>query len=84
MISTRSFGILVSSLLLLGCTRYRPEDLTLPFPPRPPLTWQLCKIINQARMEDVLCLSQADGAALAKWLDKVEAFKRARERLQDY
>jgi hypothetical protein len=64
--------------LALGCARFRPEPLYIQFPDPPKLTWYFC----EREGEQVLCLSQPDGAKLSKWFDKVRAFNHARERLQ--
>ena len=69
-----------SLLFLSGCARFRPEPLYIKFPEPPHLTFQLCWSDTEGAA--MVCLPQADGAALAKWMDKVRAFEAARERLQ--
>lgn len=75
----RSFIILAVLLLLLGgCAwfnRFRPEPVALPFPETPKLHFTCPAGSGQC------WLSQDDANKLAKYLDELRAFQRARERL---
>lgn len=73
----RSRSLIVLALLLGGCAwfaRFRPEPTALPFPDPPSLHFVRCDA-------DKVCLSQADGAKLSAWMDKLKAFQAARTRL---
>lgn len=60
-------------LSLLGCTSLRPEP-ALPFPDPPRI-----KFFRDANQNQ--CLSPGDAAQLDKWLEKLQEFRQARERL---
>lgn len=73
----RSHSLLLLVLVLAGCSwfaRFKPEPTVLPFPEPPALRFVLCDT-------DKVCLSQADGAKLSAWMDKLKAFQAARLRL---
>lgn len=67
-------GILMAFLctLLAGCVTVAYEP-ALPMPERPKLHFFLC--------EPNVCLSQEDADKLAKYLDKLNAFDAARQRM---
>lgn len=69
-----ALGCCLLLLLLAGCARWRPEPVALPFPDPPALTWRACG--------EEVCLSRAEADRLAEWLDAVNAFRHARERLR--
>lgn len=69
-------SIVLCSSLIVGCAAWRPAPTTLPFPVAP----QLHAIPGTDGDDGYLCLSRDTAIALAKWLDKIEAFKHAYER----
>jgi hypothetical protein len=64
------------SVLLAGCAATTPARL--PFPPGPALHGHM----GTDGDEDFLCFGRPDAVALARWMDKLEAFKHAYERGQ--
>ena len=76
-IARAAFLVMAVSLVMMvwgsGCVRvaYEPE---LEMPERPKLHWTVCG-------EKQLCLSDADADKLAKFLDKLNAFGAARQRM---
>ncbi len=61
-------------LLLVGCAGT--ATVQLPFPPGPVLHGSL----GTNGDEDFLCFGRDDAIALARWMDKLDAFKHAYER----
>lgn len=61
----------LAGLLLGGCVHVVND--ALPMPARPALTFFLCA--------PHVCLTEADADRLAKWLDQLNAFAAARERV---
>ena len=71
---TRSRSLAAGLALLPGCA-YVVAEPAFPAPERPPLAFFLIG-------RDV-CLSEEDGNALARYLEKLNALEAARERLQE-
>lgn len=63
---------------LAGCATFQ-HPAGLPLPDRPALAWSL--LDDPTSHAGMVCLSQRDGDALARYFDKVDAFSRAYQRL---
>lgn len=70
----RLAGLVLLAGLLAGCATWQGEPLLLDFPSPPPLTFR--------SDGSGVCLSAAEADRLAKWIDQLHAFRRARERLR--
>lgn len=79
-LSRSALAAVAVAAVLTGCARFRPEPLYIAFPEVPRIEYRLCDVDGEPA--PLVCLSQRDGAALSKWLDKVRAFDHARQRLQ--
>lgn len=66
-------------ILLAGCASWRREPALLEFPQPPHVEFFLCRIPKEHI--SMVCLSQDDASALVKWMDKLDAFEAARQRL---
>ena len=66
---------LLMAWLLWGCVSVQVEPL-LPFPDPPALQWTVCQPTK-------VCLSDADGDRLSKWLDKIRAYRAAIRRMEE-
>jgi len=64
----------VAALLLMGCSRHVIREPGLTMPHRPPMTWVRCQPGYQ-------CLNDADADQLVRYLDRLDGFEAARERL---
>lgn len=76
MILIKSLSSVLLALALAGCMLMRHEPL-LTFPDPPSLKFYRCV----TKSETMICFSQEDAAALDKWLEKVQLFEEARQRL---
>lgn len=70
----------IAAVLTMGCASMHPEPEHLVFPDYPDITWKLCR----TSFDTMICLSEPDASALAKWLEKVKSFEEARARLIRY
>lgn len=71
----RLWLILGLAVLLGGCPLHVWQEPPLPMPARPTISFAL--------VDGRVCLSQADAAELAKYLDKLNAFDAARQRAME-
>lgn len=63
-------------LALSACATGIREPVGLPFPESPPLAWTV------SRTGESVCLSVEDGGRLLKFMDQINAFRHAWERLR--
>jgi hypothetical protein len=66
-------GLILGVLLLGGCAFWRGEPTALRFPEPP--------AIGFYDADGAVCMTGSDADRLARWLDELNAFRRARERL---
>ena len=79
----RTFCVLMIALTLAGgCAMIHPEPQHLVFPEVPEIKFHVCG--NADRTIVMICMSEPDASALAKWMEKVKAFEEARNRLLNY
>lgn len=66
--------VVLAGSLLVSCSRWLPQPTSLPFPEPPE--------VHPTYQDGQVCLPEEEAAALGAWVDKVNLFRHAWERLQ--